>query len=87
MILRLIVMFWVLSAPVTNVPVEDGRLVMFWNLENFFDFTDGFGYVTPSNYQVYDNPMHQFIRLDKAEADTIKGMVYLQKIAEDFHSR
>ena len=40
MILRLIVMFWVLSAPVTNVPVEDGRLVMFWNLENFFDFTD-----------------------------------------------
>ena len=34
-------MFWVLSAPVTNVPVEDGRLVMFWNLENFFDFTDG----------------------------------------------
>ncbi|MDY4520995.1 MAG: LTA synthase family protein [Bacteroidales bacterium] len=53
----------------------------------FFDFTDGFGYVTPNNYQVYDNPMHQFIRLDKAEADTIKGMVYLQKIAEDFHSR
>ena len=55
----------------------------------FFDFSDGFGYVTPDNYEVYDNQMSKFIRQDdKSEkADTISGKAYLQKIAKDFHSR
>lgn len=55
----------------------------------FFDFSDGFGYVTPDNYEVYDNQMSQFIRRDdmSATADTTSGKAYLQKIAKDFHSR
>ena len=55
----------------------------------FFDFSDGFGYVTHDNYEVYDNQMKQYIRLDdkSAKADTISGKAYLQKIAKDFHSR
>ena len=55
----------------------------------FFDFSDGFGYVTHDNYEVYGNQMKQYIRLDdkSAKADTISGKAYLQKIAKDFHSR
>ena len=55
----------------------------------FFDFSDGFGFVTPSNYEVYDNPMGAYIRLDDntPAADTISGKAYLQKVAKDFHSR
>ena len=55
----------------------------------FFDFSDGFGFVTPTNYEVYDNQMQQFIRRDdmSAQADTISGKAYLQKIAKDFHNR
>ena len=55
----------------------------------FFDLSDGFGFVTPDNYQVYDNEMKSFIRLDdnSATADTISGMAYLQKVAADFHTR
>ncbi len=55
----------------------------------FFDFSDGFGFVTPTNYEVYDNQMSQFIRRDdmSTAADTISGKAYLQKIAKDFHNR
>lgn len=55
----------------------------------FFDFSDGFGYVTPDNYQVYDNQMKSYIRIDdsSANADTISGKAYLQKVAADFHTR
>lgn len=55
----------------------------------FFDFADGFGFVTPENYEVYDNEMSRFLRLDDASAtaDTLSGKAYLQKIAKDFHSR
>ena len=55
----------------------------------FFDFSDGFGFVTPDNYEVYDNQMSRFIRIDDSsqKADTISGKAYLQKIAKDFHSR
>lgn len=55
----------------------------------FFDFSDGFGFVTPDNYEVYDNQMQTFLRLDdaSAEADTLSGKAYLQKIAKDFHNR
>ncbi len=55
----------------------------------FYDFSDGFGYVTEGNYEVYDNLMGQYIRRDDmtAEADTVSGKAYLQKIAKDFHER
>lgn len=55
----------------------------------FFDFSDGFGFVTPDNYEVYDNQMGRYIRMDdtSSKADTISGKAYLQKIAKDFHSR
>ncbi|MGN0028828.1 MAG: LTA synthase family protein [Marinilabiliaceae bacterium] len=55
----------------------------------FFDFSDGFGFVTPGNYEVYDNQMSRYIRMDdtSSKADTISGKAYLQKIAKDFHSR
>ena len=55
----------------------------------FFDFSDGFGYATPDNYQVYDNQMKDFIRIDDrtSRADTISGKAYLQKVASDFHER
>lgn len=55
----------------------------------FFDFSDGFGFVTPNNYEVYDNQMGKFLRIDdsSSKADTLSGKAYLQKIAKDFHSR
>lgn len=55
----------------------------------FFDFSDGFGFVTPDNYEVYDNQMGRYIRIDdsSSKADTISGKAYLQKIAKDFQGR
>lgn len=54
----------------------------------FFDFDDGFGYVTPDNYQVYDNQMKSYLRIDApSAADTLSGRAYLQKVADDFHTR
>lgn len=55
----------------------------------FFDFDDGFGFVTPDNYQVYDNQMKSYLRIDNASAaaDTLSGRAYLQKVADDFHMR
>ncbi len=54
----------------------------------FFDFVDGFGYVTPNNYAVYDNQAQAYVRLDDpTDADTISGMAYLQQIAKDFKGR
>lgn len=54
----------------------------------FFDFDDGFGFVTPDNYQVYDNQMKSYLRIDSPTAtDTLSGQAYLQKVADDFHTR
>lgn len=66
-----------------NLLIDDGKDFA------FFDFTDGYGYVTKEDYQVYDIPMSSFIRHDNqtAEADTTSGRAYLQKIAKDFQSR
>lgn len=54
----------------------------------FFDFDDGFGFVTPDNYQVYDNQIKSYLRIDTpSAADTLSGRAYLQKVADDFHTR
>jgi phosphoglycerol transferase MdoB-like AlkP superfamily enzyme len=53
----------------------------------FFDFSDGYGWVTPKNYQVYDNEAGRFVRNDDAREDTISGKAYLQKVAADFRTR
>lgn len=53
----------------------------------FFDFNDGFGFATPGNYLVRDNAARRWMRLDRANADTLDAMAYLQVLADDFRGR
>ncbi len=76
-----------LNIPTTNFPFSKNLLDPTTPNFAFFDFNDGFGFVTPSNYQIYDNQMHDYARNDNPDADTISGKAYLQKIATDFHQR
>ncbi len=61
------------------------------NVRNFamYIFNDGFGYVTPDTYVVYDNPGGIYLQEHgiKTEEDRLTGKAYLQKLYLDYNSK
>lgn len=56
---------------------------------SFFDFNDGFGFLTDTCFQVYDNPSGRWLRFDNTgvEPDTLSGKAFLQAMSKDYSSR
>lgn len=56
---------------------------------SFFDFNDGFGFLTDTCFQVYDNPSGRWLRYDNtgAEPDSLSGKAFLQMMSKDYSSR
>ena len=50
----------------------------------FFDFAGGYGFATPTDFEVYDNEAKRYVRKDDQteKADTLSGKAYLQVVAK-----
>ncbi len=55
----------------------------------FFDYSDAFGYVEKDHYQLYDNRIKRFLRMEgtKNKLDSLKGKAYLQVLSNDHQKR
>ncbi len=61
------------------------------NVRNFamYEFIDGYGYLDPEHYIVYDNPGKLYLHKEGVtkEEDTYYGRAYLQKLFTDYNSK
>lgn len=61
------------------------------NVKNFamYLFIDGYGYLDPEHYLVYDNPGKFYLHEEGVtkEEDTYYGRAYLQKLFIDYNSK
>jgi len=55
----------------------------------FFDYSDAFGYVEDDHFQIYDNRIKRFLRMEgtKSKLDSLKGKAYLQVLSNDHKER
>ncbi len=56
---------------------------------SFYDFSDGFGFIRDSHFQVYDNQARKFIKYEGAAlpSDTLAGKAVLQMMSNDYQKR
>lgn len=61
------------------------------NVQNFavYIFNDGYGYLTPTQYIMYDNPGKLFLKSEgvTSEEDKYYGKAYMQKLYSDYNAK
>lgn len=50
-------------------------------------FNNGYGYVSPTNENIYDFDLQNYLKQEGDEIELVKGKVYMQKLFDDYNNR